>query len=207
MRHLYLHGFASGPQSRKAQAFRQAFAEHDIDLEIPPLDGGDFEHLTISGQLRLLQDILQGDPVQLLGSSMGGYLAALYASRHPETVRLVLLAPAFALAQRWREMKTPAEIASWRGSGWLEAFHYGDKCARKVHYGLLEDSALHDFYPDFAQPALIFHGVHDQTVPVELSRTFAAQRANVTLVERDSDHELLNVLPDVIPAAVRFLTA
>ena len=31
---------------------------------------------------------------------MGGYLAALYASRHPEIDRMVLLAPAFGFGTR-----------------------------------------------------------------------------------------------------------
>src|SRR5690348_17748458 len=53
-----------------------------------------FEHLTISGQLGVLERTLQNEPVRLIGSSMGGYLAALYAARHPEVDRLVLLAPA-----------------------------------------------------------------------------------------------------------------
>src|SRR5215472_284542 len=48
MRYVYLHGFASSPASRKAQAFAKAFEECEIALEIPALDSGDFEHLTIS---------------------------------------------------------------------------------------------------------------------------------------------------------------
>ena len=43
-------------------------------------------------------------PAILIGSSLGGYLAALYAARHPAQIeRLVLLAPAFQFPRRWRE--------------------------------------------------------------------------------------------------------
>ena len=95
MRILYLHGFASGPTSQKARFFRDRFAEKGITLEIPELDGGDFEHLTIGRQLLIIENLAAGGPVSLIGSSMGGYLAALYASLHPETLKLVMMAPAF----------------------------------------------------------------------------------------------------------------
>jgi pimeloyl-ACP methyl ester carboxylesterase len=205
MRFVYFHGFGSGPQSRKAQAFREVFADHDIELEIPSLDEGDFEHLTISGQLRMVEAQLAGAPCRLIGSSMGGYLAALYAAAHPEVEKLVLLAPAFGFASRWREMQGPAVISSWRDTGWLEVFHYGDKAQRRVHYGLLEDAVNFPGFPDFRQEALIFHGVNDSVVPVALSREFVASHPNARLREMDSDHELLDVLDVITGEAVPFL--
>lgn len=205
MRFVYFHGFASGPQSRKAQAFRKALEDCGIQLEIPRLDEGDFEHLTISGQLRMVEARLAGAACRLIGSSMGGYLAALYAAAHPEVERLVLLAPAFGFASRWREMQGPEVISHWRETGWLEVFHYGDKAQRRVHYGLLEDAANFPGFPDFRQDALIFHGVDDSVVPVELSREFVASHKNARLREMDSDHELLDVLDAITGEAVPFL--
>src|SRR4051812_36390216 len=81
---IYLHGFASGPQSSKAQYFRRRFEEIGVRMRIPDLTEGNFERLTIGGQLRVIERIAGGDDVRLMGSSMGGYLAALYAARHPE---------------------------------------------------------------------------------------------------------------------------
>src|ERR1700742_1119181 len=105
MRYVYLHGFASGPASGKATYFQQRFAEECVlDLQIPDLSEGDFEHLTITGQLKVIERECAGDRGVLLGSSMGGYLAALYAAREQEAVqRLVLMAPPFWFAQRWPE--------------------------------------------------------------------------------------------------------
>jgi pimeloyl-ACP methyl ester carboxylesterase len=206
LRYLYLHGFASGPKSRKAQAFRGALAVQGIHLEIPALDQGDFDHLTISAQLRLVNRILNGEPARIAGSSMGGYLATLYASKHPEVDRVVLLAPAFSFSERWDDMVTPQSMEAWRNTGWLEVFHYGEAHARRVHYGLYEDALTHPASPDFRQPARIFHGINDTVVPIELSRTFAEAHPNVTLTEYDSDHELLNVLPEITTEAIHFLT-
>jgi pimeloyl-ACP methyl ester carboxylesterase len=69
-----------------------------------------------------------------------------------------------------------------------------------------EDSMKHPLAPAFPQPALIFHGVNDVVVPIAVSREYAALNANVTLTEFDSDHELLNVLPEITAAAIPFLT-
>ena len=54
-----------------------------------------------------------------MGSSLGGYLAALIASRNPEVERAVLLAPAFRLAERWRARMTAEELAGWKKDGLL----------------------------------------------------------------------------------------
>jgi pimeloyl-ACP methyl ester carboxylesterase len=201
MRFLYIHGFASGPRSRKSQAFRTALSTGGIDLEIPELEAADFEHLTISGQLAVIAHSLDGAPACLIGSSMGGYLAALYAAAHAEVSRLVLLAPAFGFAARWRD-KFSGEAPEY-----LEVFHYAAGAMRRVHYGLIEDALGYPAMPDFAQPARIFHGIHDDVVPVDSSRDFCATHPNAALTELDSDHELLSVMEEIVGDAVPFLTA
>ena len=51
MRVVYLHGFASSPQSSKAKFFAGKFAEAGVAFEAPRLDDGEFRNLTISGQM------------------------------------------------------------------------------------------------------------------------------------------------------------
>lgn len=50
--YLYLHGFASGPQSQKARGLAARFQAQGLELEIPDLNQGDFSHLTLSRQIR-----------------------------------------------------------------------------------------------------------------------------------------------------------
>jgi hypothetical protein len=101
---VYLHGFASSRHSSKAQFFARKFAARGVAMEIPQLDEGRFEELTISGQLGVIERAVGGQPAILIGSSLGGYLSALYASRHGDQIeKLVLLAPAFQFPRRWRE--------------------------------------------------------------------------------------------------------
>lgn len=202
---LYLHGFASSPSSQKARYFQRQLEAAGAAVEIPELAAGDFEHLTVTGQLAVLERAAAGRPVALMGSSMGGYLAALYAARHPETPRLVLLAPAFAFARRWRERLGSAALEDWRRNGALEVFHYGENRLRQLHYDLLPDSDRYEHYPDFDQPALIFHGAHDDTIPPDYSRQFATAHPNVRLEILESGHDLLNVLDYMAPRIVDFL--
>jgi pimeloyl-ACP methyl ester carboxylesterase len=88
----------------------------------------------------------------------------------------------------------------------MEVMHYGDNRNRLLSYALLEDAAGYEEFPDFAQPALIFHGEHDDVVPVEFSVEFAATHPNVRLEVVNSGHELIDVLDHMGRRAEEFLT-
>ena len=204
-RFIYLHGFASSPGSKKAQFFRQRFAELGIGLEIPALDGGNFEGLTITGQLEVIERAARGEPVSLFGSSMGGYLAALYAAGHPEVEKLVLMAPAFSFPARWPETLGADAMERWKATGVLKMFHYGEEREASLGYQLMEDAQKYPNYPSFSQPALIFHGKNDATVPAEYSVTFAQSHPNAALYLMESDHELANVMDEMWMGTEEFL--
>ena len=196
-RFIYLHGFASSPASKKARFFGERLRTLGFHVEIPALDEGDFEHLTITRQLAVMERLAGGDPVSLMGSSMGGYLAALYSATHPEVEKIVLLAPAFAIIRRWPAIAGVDSIGEWRRRGALDVYHYGEGRSRALDYGLIEDGLQYPDFPDFHQPALIFHGLRDPVVPISLSREFAAAHPNVFLHEMASGHELTDVLEPV----------
>jgi len=204
---LYLHGFASGPFSGKARFFRQYLESQGAKVEIPDLAEGDFEHLTLTSQLAVIERAANGEPVTLIGSSMGGYLAALYAAHHPEVPRIVLLAPAFGFARRWPERLGVQQVADWRRSGTMQVFHYGEGQMRPLSVELLEDGARYEDFPDFQQPALIFHGAKDDVVPASYSQEFAGTHANATLEILDSGHELTDVLDFMAAKVAAFLLA
>ncbi len=171
------------------------------------MDEGDFEHLTLTAQLALIERLAAGDPVNILGSSMGGYLAALYAARHPEVRKVVLLAPAFRLAERWEARLGAEAMAEWRATGTMPVFHYGDKQDRLLSHRLIDDAHAFEGYPEVRQPTLIFHGEHDDVVPVGDSVTFAQTRPHVEVDVLDSDHELGNVLEHMGRRTLAFLNA
>ena len=204
---VYLHGFASGPSSSKARFFREYLEARGLSVSVPDLAAGDFEHLTITAQLQVIGQAAGGGPVSLMGSSMGGYLAALYAARHPQVQRVVLLAPGFGFARRWPEYLGPEKFQAWREAGSMEVFHYGDARNRQLGYGLQTDAERYEDFPDVRQPVLVFHGRHDDVVPPAASEEFAATRPNVRLEILDSGHDLLNVLEYMAPRVFDFLAA
>jgi len=98
---VYLHGFASGPSSQKASAFKKKFKEIGISIYIPDLEGGNFENMTLSSQLNIIFNLLNqlnSKEVCLIGSSMGGYLASLVAELRDEVKAAYLIAPGFNLS-------------------------------------------------------------------------------------------------------------
>lgn len=205
MRFVYLHGFASSPGSRKARFFAGRFQELGIGLEVPDLAEGNFRNLTLTAQLNVIAHASRHEPVSLIGSSMGGYLAALYAARHPEVEKLVLLAPAFSFALRWPETLGEATMERWKRSNTLKVFHYSEGREVELGYQLVEDARQYEAYPDVAQPALIFQGRNDTVVPPEYAVKFAERHPNARLRLLDSDHELTNVLDDMWVETEEFL--
>jgi pimeloyl-ACP methyl ester carboxylesterase len=205
MRIVYLHGFASSPQSSKARFFGGKFEELGIPFVAPRLDQGDFEGLTISSQLKVVEDEIRGERVILMGSSLGGYLAALYAARHPEIEKLVLLAPAFQFPTRWRARYSSEELELWRRRGTIPFFHYGFKEERGLGYQIVEDALKYEDEPDFKQPGLVLHGKRDEVVPADVSQSFAEGHPNVRLKLVDSGHELTDVLDILWTETARFL--
>jgi pimeloyl-ACP methyl ester carboxylesterase len=210
MQVVYLHGFASSPQSTKAQFFARKFAEAGVPFEVPQLDQGKFEKLTITGQLKVIEAGIgktpRGEAVVLMGSSLGGYLAALYAEQHPRQIeRLVLIAPAFQFLERWRSRFSPQELEQWKRQGWAPFFHYGSHSEKRQGYQFLEDAARYDPVPDFHQRALILHGTDDPVVPYQVSYEFALEHAHTRLALFKSGHELADVLEDLWREVAGFL--
>jgi uncharacterized protein len=203
---LYLHGFASGPRSTKGVAFEQHFAARGLGIERLNLRVPSFVHLRLSAMIATVQAAI-GDAgrVVLIGSSLGGLTAARVAERDPRVVATVLLAPAFQLVARWRQM-LGAEWDTWQRTGWREVTDYTTGQPAQVDFGFVEDAAAIDVgEPDVAVPTLILHGTRDEVVPIERSRTFAANRRHVRLVELDDGHELVASLPTLLAETERFL--
>ena len=195
---FYLHGFASGPDSSKGQFFRQRFAELGYELKLPDLTEGDFENTTLARQLVLLDRLAGTAPAVLIGSSMGAYLAALFAARHPKRVPgVVLLAPAFDLARNWAASLGEDVVREWRERRRRQVYHWGEKQVRNLSYSLMEDALRYEAFPDVRQPALVVHGRADETVDHRLSVRFAEGRPNAEVVLYDSDHQLQNVLEEI----------
>ncbi len=205
VRLIYLHGFASGPSSRKACFLSDRFNERGISLESPDLSEANFENLTITGQLHVIDRLIGSDRACLIGSSLGGYLAGMFAASHPQVEKLVLLAPAFGFLDLWKERLGEAEMQRWEATDQLAVYHYSEQREQNLRFGFMRDAARYPLVPEFGQPTLILHGDRDDTVPVEHSVQFAAGHPNARLVTLESDHELGNVLDRIWEETWEFL--
>ena len=197
---VYLHGFASSPQSTKVRYFSDRLQEHGVPLVCPDFNAPSFRTLTITRMLEQLEGLVgsAGDaPVMLMGSSLGGTLAILAAARWPARVtRVVLLAPAVMFAKPGHHLLPPERIEEWRRRGSLPFFHYAGNEERELDYAFYEDSLGYDaFNAVVPQPTLIFQGLRDASVDYRTVEQFANTRPNVTLSLLDDDHQLIASLP------------
>ncbi len=210
-RWLYLHGFGSGPESTKARALAAHYARHAITLERLDLRLPSLEHLRLEAIVEHVRERIGTlrDRAVLIGSSLGGLSACRVAERDARVCALVLMAPAFQLAQRWRERLGDDGWKAWQTSGWLETTDYRDGSRARIDFGFVEEMARIDGgdggWPDVRVPTLIVHGVKDETVGVERSRTFARGKRHVRLVEVDDGHDLTASLGRIEAEADAFL--
>jgi pimeloyl-ACP methyl ester carboxylesterase len=190
---LYLHGFASGPGSAKAVDLARRFAAGGRRLEIADLTPGPlgFERSTPSSMLAVVRGLLDAarPPHTLIGSSLGGWLSALTAARDPSVERLVLLAPAFNLVERWRGRLSAVELAGWQRDG-LEVQHHATGTRRRIGWAFFEDAARHPAYPEVHVPTLVVAGRQDDTVPLADVERFAERTPSARLVVLDDGHGL-----------------
>lgn len=206
MQYIYLHGFASSPNSTKAKYILERFAQNQIKLEIPDLNCDDFYHLTITRQLEQVGLLLQDKKdVTIIGSSLGGLTAAHIGEEFLQVKRLVLLAPAIDFLSHWLPTLNPEVIQRWQQEGFLMIHHYGEKQELPLSYDFVVDA--NRYQERFLQrpiPTLILHGKYDEVIPIEASRDFAQKRAWVDLIEFNSNHALGNAIAQIWQAIAHF---
>jgi uncharacterized protein len=212
IRHVvYLHGFASSPGSSKAQRFKRELEAHGVGFSCPDFNRPSFDTLTVSRMLHQVDEAIAAapaGPVALVGSSLGGFVAAHAAARDRagQIDRLVLMAPAFEFGGNRLRALGEHGIDEWRRSGRLRVFHYAANEEREVGFALYEDAARYDaFTLDLALPMLIFQGRHDESVDPASTRQWASTRASAHLRMLDDGHQLTDSIDLIWRESARFL--
>lgn len=209
MQVLYLHGFASSPQSSKATFFSTRLAERGIEMMVPDLNQPDFSTLTVSRMLQQVDGALasSAESFVIIGSSLGGFVAVQAALQHAARIdRLVLLAPALDFDGNRLSELGDRGLDAWKSSNSLAVYHYGYGRMVPVHYELYADALRYDAVgARLAQPAQVFQGQHDTSVNPSTVARWAADRPNVELHMLDDDHQLLKSLDWIWGEMERFL--
>lgn len=177
---------------------------------VPDLNLPNFREMTITAQIEAMTELRNtiAAPITLIGSSMGGLLAALLAKDKIEQVdKLILLAPGFGIKGRWRELVGEEAMKAWQDSGFRQYYHFAADKNLDLHWGFIED--LHQYETEHLKveiPTLVLHGMLDETVPINNSRAFREENKGlVDLIELNDGHELTNSLEHMWSASVKFL--
>lgn len=194
---LYLHGFASSPNGRKATAVRDLLAAHDLALNAPDLNAPSFAQLDFNVTVEVaLHAAARQAPAVIVGSSLGG-LIALECVRRGLRAPLVLIAPAIGISDLWLS-RLPAGDP-------IVVYHYAQDCETAVHRLFFEAMARVDADAEApVVPVSVIMGRNDESVP--FARVAAVwKRWEPGLVEPsrfieipDGDHGLTGFVPRIV---------
>ena len=177
----------------------------------PDLNLPDFSTLTITRMLEQTRVLLDAakEPVTLIGSSLGAFVAVNAAATWPDTVgKLVLMAPALDFGDERLKGPGPggADLAAWKAAGDLNVFHFGYGRMLPVHYELYQDARRYDaMNATLSMPTLIFQGRRDTAVNPATVEGWAGRRQNVELHMLDDDHQLTASLSYIWDTLAAFL--
>jgi pimeloyl-ACP methyl ester carboxylesterase len=195
--YLYLHGLGSvrageksGSLLEHARARGRALVR--VDLRGHGESSGRLGQVTIRELANDVERVLaQLGSAVVIGSSLGGLLAALAAAACPERVAaLALIAPAFGLVTSLAQRLDPC------GRMWTNEGH-----GFVVDSRVLADAATIDegaLPARLRVPTLVVHGTADEVVPARVSERFAEALASVhkeLWLVPGGDHRLADAAP------------
>ena len=140
----------------------------------------------------MLLDHIDAEEFDLVaGSSMGGLAAANASALRPNArFGLLLIAPAFGLAEMWRSNLSPEEMQAWEDGDGRAYHHHGFGHDITLGWDFMQ-TAERMSWPELNHPTVILHGVQDDVVPIENSRRMSRENTNVvTLMEIEDSHRM-----------------
>jgi pimeloyl-ACP methyl ester carboxylesterase len=197
---ILCHGMESNKNSEKLVWLGAALAGRGIlalrfDFSYAGESSGKFEDITYSGEvddLRAAYALVQSRQpgrIAILGSSMGGSVALLFAAEEPAIAALVTVAAPVHPEQFPARTLTPKQIEQWRNQGFT-VYH-----GQRLNVSLLDDlERIHvlDAAARIACPVLIIHGDSDEVVPVREAHELngCLPNAKQLLILPGADHRL-----------------
>ena len=196
---VFIHGLLSDMNGKKSKYFNNYCRRNKIsflcfDFQGHGKSNGDFVNFGIGDWFKNLKDLLNYLKIEqpiLVGSSMGGWVAMLYALNYPSKVKkLIGIAPApdFTVDLLWKElsMKDKKKITDdftykYSPNLFLNSKRYLIKNLKKTYKG----------------DVILFHGSEDLTVPHNYNDRFYKSKKfpkliNVTI--RNADHSMSDSL-------------
>jgi uncharacterized protein len=185
---LYLHGFNSSPDSKKARQTLDWFTRHGLAdrIAIPQLD------TEPAAAIRLLQSLIESrtERVALLGSSLGGFYATWLAEEYD--LRAVLVNPAVRPYERW-EMHLGVQRNYYTGEEYTVTREHIDQLA------LLERHPL-------TKPAnfLLLAQTGDEVL--DYRQAVEKYQDSARIIQQGGDHSFVN-FEAMLPQIIDFLSS
>ena len=181
---ILCHGMESNKESDKLVLLSRELAQRNLlalrfDIACAG-ESGKFEEITYSGEVDDLQAAFsfmrdhRAGKIAVLGSSMGGTVALLFAAQDTDVATVVTIAAPVHPERFASRLLTPEQLQEWRKMGYT--FYHG----QRINVSLLHDLEklnVPDAEKKISCPVFILHGDRDDVVPVEEA------------------HELYNYLP------------
>lgn len=202
---VFLGGFNSDMTGTKAEHLARWCAARGqgflrLDYAGHGASGGRFEDGCIGDWAADAEAVIRhaaSGPLVLVGSSMGGWIALLLATRLAERLHALVgiaAAPDFTEDLMWAQFPPEVRAEIEREGQWKRPSQYGD--AYPITRRLIEDGRDHLVLRaplPIAAPVRLLHGQRDPDVPWQLSlkvaETIAGDDVRVVLV-KDGDHRL-----------------
>ena len=197
---ILCHGMESDKNSEKLIFLGRQLAQSGVltlrfDFAYVGESSGKFEEITYSGEVDDLKAAYawvqsrQPGKTAILGSSMGGTVALLFAAQEPKVVGLVTVAAPLHPEKFPRRILTAPQLQEWRERGFV--YYHG----HRLNASLLDDLDRLDVAAaarNVSCPVLILHGDADEVVPVEeayeLNGCLAGSKR--LLILKETDHRL-----------------
>jgi pimeloyl-ACP methyl ester carboxylesterase len=197
---ILCHGMESNKESDKLVFLGRALAQKGIptlrfDFSYVGESSGKFEDITYTGEVADLAGayaLMQGrypGRTAILGSSMGGTVALLFAAQQPSVAALVTVAAPLHPEQFPKRVLTPEQLEQWR----LQGFTVYN--GQRLNVSLLSDLERINVpaaVKKITCPALIIHGDADELVPVNEAYELHACLTNSKRLSilKGADHRL-----------------
>ncbi|KOU60816.1 esterase [Streptomyces sp. MMG1533] len=236
---LLVHGTGATGETNYGHLFKHFTEHHTV---IAPDYAGSGDTVDDGAELALDQLVDQvlgasgdvtGEPVDIVGFSLGAVIAAAAAARHPERVRRLVLVAGWARNddlrkrlgfQLWRRLAdvdpelyshyislllfTPGFLADLDEETFTTStggIEVSEGTLRQIELGLEAD--IRDLLPGITAPTLVVGCRHDQLVPVQHSRELHEAIADSTYLEIESGHLVPAESPDeLVDAIQKFLS-
>jgi putative redox protein len=215
---ILCHGMESSKESDKLIYLAQLLAQNGIaalrfDFAYVGESSGKFEDITYSGEVEDLKAahalmLSRGaEKIAILGSSMGGTVALLFAAQEPKVAALVTVAAPIHPERFPDRVLAPVQTQDWRERGFT--FYNG----QRINLALLHDLEkinVAESVKKITCPVLVLHGAADEVVPVEEAYELAGCLSHVKRLSilKGTDHRLSNpeMMRQAIAEALGWLT-